>query len=215
MFSNRKIILWIILLIAICISAYVLLVIIPRKMAQQSYEGAKQIGKDIRDAFQFTPEITVDNTIVLQQQTPILQLATVSQNFKHEVIWQNTWLSSTKSITITGTLEAKAGFDLQQKMTVIIHDKQATVIFPEPRLLSIEPLGDYTFRDEDGIWNWVNEEDRAAALNGFTKDARRFAEQATFVTDSKKALEEKMRPVFEGHGMTVSFQYAESLQIEK
>lgn len=214
MFSNRKLILWIVLLMAICITAYVLLVIIPKKVAEQSYNGAKQIGKDISEALQFTPEITVNNTVVLQQQTSLLELATLSQSFKHEVIWKNTWLSSTKSINITGTFQAKAGFDIHKKMQIVIEDKTAIVTLPPPQLLSIEPKGDYTFRDEDGIWNWVNEEDRAVALNSFTKDAKQFAQQATFIEDSKKALEEKMRPIFEAHGYAVTFQYMDTIPKE-
>src|SRR6187431_2788363 len=112
MFSSRKLILWIVLLITLCVAAYVLLVYLPRRMAEQAYEGARQIGHDISEVFKFTPEVRVNNTVVLQQQTPILELATLSQKFKHEYAWTNTWLNSTKKIKITGTFEAKAGFDL-------------------------------------------------------------------------------------------------------
>lgn len=214
MFSNRKLVLWTILLMTLCIAAYTLLVWIPRRIAEQSYNGAKQIGKDIRDAFQFTPEITVNNTIILQQETPILELATLAQDFKHEVRWNNTWLSSTKSITITGTFVAKAGFDLNKKIRIEMNDNNALVHLPPPQLLSLESKGDYTFRDEDGIWNWVNDEDRAAALNGFTKDAKQYALQETFIENAQKALEEKMRLIFEAHGYQVIFQYDEKLPRE-
>ncbi|HEY3402680.1 MAG TPA: DUF4230 domain-containing protein, partial [Ohtaekwangia sp.] len=171
MFSSRKLILWIVLLITLCIAAYVLLVYVPRRMAEQAYEGAKQIGQDISEVFQFTPEVRVNNTVVLQQQTPILELATLSQKFRHEYAWTNTWLNSTKKIKITGTFEAKAGFDLNQKIEVDIHEHHAIVTLPEPKLLSLQPQADYTFEDENGIWNWVNPEDRSKALNAFTQDA--------------------------------------------
>ena len=65
MFSSRKIILYVVLLIAICVSAYVLLVVIPSRMAEQTYNGARKIGQDIREAFQFTPEVKVNNTVGL------------------------------------------------------------------------------------------------------------------------------------------------------
>jgi flagellar basal body-associated protein FliL len=62
MFGRAKLILIIILLITVCVTAYVLVVVIPTQLAQKSYEGARQIGHDISEAFQFTPEITVNNT---------------------------------------------------------------------------------------------------------------------------------------------------------
>jgi hypothetical protein len=58
MFGRARLILIIILLFAVCITAYVIVVVIPTQLAQRSYEGAKQIGHDISEAFQFTPEIT-------------------------------------------------------------------------------------------------------------------------------------------------------------
>src|SRR5690606_18083839 len=150
MFSNRKIILVTVLLIVLCIAAYVLLVIIPRRVAEQGYEGARQLSHDLEKALQFTPEIKVNNTIVIQQRTTILELATVSQKFHHRYNWSNTRLYSTKKIEVSGTFDAKVGFDLQEKMTIAIQDGKAIVTFPEPKLLSIELMGDLEFKDENG-----------------------------------------------------------------
>src|SRR3954467_275590 len=98
MFKTSRIVALSILTIIVCVGAYVITVVIPTTLAKRSYEGAKQIGDDIRKVFQFTPEITVNNTVVLQQQTGILELAVLSQTFKHEYEWINTWAGSTKKI---------------------------------------------------------------------------------------------------------------------
>lgn len=199
------------LLLTICIAAYVLLVVIPKKTAEQAYKGARQIGRDINEVFQFTPEIKVNNTVVLQQQTPVLELATLSQKFKHEYEWTNTWMKSTKKIMITGTFEAKAGFDLQKKIQVDIIETHAVVTLPEPQLLSIESLADYTFKDENGIWNWVNQDDRSKALNAFAQDARKYAREADFISGAKHAMEEKMQSIFMAHGLTVEIRYPDTI----
>jgi hypothetical protein len=199
MFSNRKIVLTIVLLITVSITAYVLLIIIPRRFAEQSYEGARQIGKDLKDAFQFTPQIKVNNTIVVQQQTSIMELATLSQQFHHTYNWKNTWMGSTKEIAVSGTFEAKAGFDLNEKFNITIHKEKAIVIFPKPKILSVESMGDMQFRDEHGIWNWVSEEDRSRAVNAFTKDARRYSNQAPFVNDASKKMQEKLLQILKPH----------------
>lgn len=206
MFSNRKIILLILLLVSLCIAAYVLVVVIPRRVAEQSYEGARRIGHDLKEAFQFTPQITVNNTIVLQQQASILELATVSQKFQHQYIWKNTWMKSTKEIRITETFEAKAGFDLNRRFTITINDDKATVIFPEPQLLSVEPLGDMELKDEQGVWNWIHESDRAQAVNAFTQDARRYATEAAFVHDAGKHMEERLLEILKPYVSRVEIQ---------
>jgi len=213
MFSNRKIILIIVLLITLSITAYVLIVYIPTKVAQRSYEGAKQIGRDFKEAFQFTPEVTVNNTVVLQQQTPILELATISQKFQHQYIWNSTWLKSTKKITVTGTFEAKAGFDLNQKFSIRINDDKAIVTLPHPQLLSIESLGDVKSEDENGLWNWVSPEDRSNAMNAFITDARRYAEQAEFVKQAQQSFEAKIKEIMKLHGKEVTIEYTDTEKI--
>lgn len=215
MFTNRKLFLVTVFLIVVSVTAYVLLVYIPSKMAKQTYDGARQIGRDIANIFHITPEITVNNIVVLQQQTPILELATVSQKFQHHYDWTNTWLGSTKKINIQGTFEAKAGFDLSQKFSIDINSDRAVVTLPPPKLLSIEPSGDVRFADENGVWNWVDAKDRSRAMNAFTKDARRYGQEAKFVEQSKTAMENKLREIFSHHGMQVEFRYSGSERLPK
>jgi hypothetical protein len=213
MFGNAKIILITILLITLSITAYVLIVVIPAQLAERSYEGAKKIGRDISEAFQFTPEITVNNTVVLQQQTPILELATLSQKFQHQYNWTNTWLGSTKEISITGSFEAKAGFDLNKKFSIKLDDEKAVVTLPKPQLLSIESLNDVKFEDENGIWNWVEMEDRSKALNAFTGDAKKYAEQAQFIIQARDSMEKKLTEILKQHGKAVTIQYSEEQRV--
>ena len=177
MFSNRKIVLVIVLLIVVCATAYVLLVAIPRRMAEQSYEGARRIGQDLKELLQVTPRISVNNKIIVEQETRILELASLAQQFHHTYTWRNTRLGSTKQIEVAGTFQSKAGFDLNENFTIEITDGKAVVQLPRPRILSVELVGNIEFRDEHGIWNWVNSEDRSRAVNAFMADARRYSEK--------------------------------------
>jgi hypothetical protein len=210
---SRNLKLLIILVIVGALAAYVVLVTIPTQLAQRSYEAAKTLGEDFRNAFQFTPEITVNNIIVLNQQTPVLELAVLSQNFEHRYMWENTWLGSTKQIAINGTFEAKAGFDLHQKFSITLKDDKAFVLLPDPKILSVESKGDITYRDEHGFWNWVDPDDRTAATNAFINDARRYSEQASFVQDAKSKMEERLRALLQPHVKGVVIQYRESIEL--
>lgn len=190
MFSNRKIVLVFVLMIAFCATAYVLLVAIPRKMAEQSYEGARRIGQELKEMFQVTPRITVNHKIIVEHEATVLELASLARQFHHTYTWRNTRLGSTKQIEVSGTFQSKAGFDLNENFTIVITDGKAVVGLPPPKILSVEPLGDTEFRDEHGIWNWVNSEDRSQAINAYMSDARRYAEQSL---DSKKVSSEVVK----------------------
>jgi hypothetical protein len=210
---SRNLKLLIALIVVGTLAAYVLLVTIPTQLAQRSYDAARTLGEDFRKAFQFTPEIKVNNTIVLNQQTPLLELSVLSQNFQHRYVWTNSWLGSTKKIFISGTFEAKAGFDLQKKFSISLQDGKAVVTLPEPVVLSVESQGDIHYRDEQGVWNWVNTDDRIRVTNAFISDARRYANQAAFIQDAKNNMEEKLKPLMKPYADEVEVRYGTSVYL--
>lgn len=209
---NRRIVLLITFLIILPVSAYILLVVIPARFARQSYEGAQTLARDIREAFQFSPEISVNNTVILQEQHDILELALTSQHFRHEYVWVNTWMGSTKRISITGTFEAKAGFDLEEKFSIDLRDDKAYVTLPRATLLSIAPRHDMVFRDENGIWNWVDASDRSRAVNAFTRDAERITRSARWISQAEEALEKRLTEILKQHGKEPVFLYEEMVK---
>lgn len=214
MFSSRKLLLLIILLLTAGCVAYLLFVIIPARIAQNTYEGAKQIGEDIRNVFNVTPQISVNNRVVIKEQLPVFELATLSQQFDHEYTWTNTWLNSTKKIKIKGSFLAKVGFDLHQSFTINIDGEEARVTLPPPELLSLTPENDITFEDENGIWNWVDTEDRTSAINDFNRDAKNYAASAPWIQNAKGEIEKRLTEIFSKHGLHVTVRYTASDQLQ-
>jgi hypothetical protein len=212
---SRNLKLIIAVLIVGTIASYVVLVVIPTQLAERGYQAARTLGEDFKKAFQFTPEITVNNTVVLNQQTPVLELAVLAQNFEHRYSWTNTWLNSTKQIFITGTFEAKAGFDLNQKFSIVLKDDKAIVTLSEPKILSVESQGDITYRDENGVWNWISMDDRTRATNAFIRDARKFANQAKFVKDAKDQMEKRLRALLQPYARDIVIEYTLTLPAPK
>lgn len=201
------------LIIAGTIAVYIVVVIVPSQLARRSYDGAKKLGEDFRKAFQFTPEISVNNTIVLHQQTPVLELSVMTQNFEHRYVWVHSWLGSTKKIYITGTFDAKVGFDLHRKFSIKLQDEKAIISLPDPITLSVESRGDIEYRDENGIWNWIDIRDRTAATNAFIVDVRRFAEKAAFVKEGKKNMEARIQELLRPYASEVSVRYTTSVKL--
>jgi hypothetical protein len=210
---SRNLKLYILLFVTGTVAAYVIFVTIPTELARRSYEGARTLGEDIRKAFQFTPEIRVNNTVVLNQQTSVFELSVLQQNFEHRYVWENSWLGSTKKIFITGTFNAKVGFDLHRRFSITLRDNKAYVTLAEPRTLSVESKSDITYRDEQGIWNWVSVDDRTRATNAFIRDARRYADRARFVNDAKAEMEKRLRSLLQPYAEEVIITYEPSVRL--
>ncbi|MDZ7650739.1 MAG: DUF4230 domain-containing protein [Cytophagales bacterium] len=92
-------------------------------------------------------------------------------------------------------------------------DDKAYVTLPEPTLLSIESQGDITYRDENGIWNWVETDDRTKATNAFIKDARSYATQAAFIKDARSKMEEQLKVLLKPYAEEVIIRYDASIKI--
>jgi hypothetical protein len=109
---------------------------------------------------------------------------------------------------ISGSFEAKAGFDLNQRFSIRFNEsKVATVLLPAPSILSVESQGDIRFEDENGIWNWVNEENRTSATNDFINDARSYAEQADFIEDARLKMEIRVKELLNSYTDSIRFVY--------
>ena len=210
---SRNLKLLIILIVVGTLASYIIAVVIPTQLAKRSYEAAKTLGEDFKKIFQFTPEITVNNTIVLNQQTPVLELAVLNQNFEHRYTWVNSWLGSTKKVFISGTFDAKAGYDLHKKFSIRLQDDVAYVSLPEPIVLSVESKGDIEYRDEQGIWNWVSTTDRTTATNSFITDARKHAAELPFVEDAKLQMETRLQELLKPYAKEVVIKFEPVIDI--
>ena len=80
-----------------------------------------------------------------------------------------------------------------------------------PGLRPIESKGDISYRDENGVWNWIDQEDRTRATNAFLRDARTYATRAGFVQDAKDQMEKRLRLLLQPYAKEVMIEYAVSL----
>ena len=101
------------LLIAGAWSFYTVFIKAPTELARATAQG-------IQEFFNFTPRVKIDQTIVIEQNAPIMEIATVSRQLMVDYTWLHTWLGSTKTIHLVGTFTAKAGFDLKEPFTIEI-----------------------------------------------------------------------------------------------
>jgi len=93
---------------------------------------------------------------------------------------------------------AKAGYDLNQFVSINIDPHLVTVSVSEPKILSIEATN-YQIEGESGWWNSISDVDRSAALKEFTLNARKALEGSDVLASAQSSFEESLNKIFKKH----------------
>jgi hypothetical protein len=189
-----------VLLIGGSLIAYRLFVQAPAELARATADG-------IRSIFQVTPQVNINQTIIIEQASPILEIATVSRQMMIDHQWSHSWLGSTKSIHVRGTFTAKAGYNLKEPFAITItrDPMRVTASLPAPRLLSVQMDSFAVVADESGWWNRLTEEDRSQAVTTLQALARSKAETSGILNDVRTSAEDRIRELVERNGAEVIF----------
>ena len=108
---------------------------------------------------------------------------------------EDTWMGSTKRLRVRGTFRVKAGFDLTKPFSVQIADGSPPTVavrMPPPRLLSVEQENVEVLTMENGLWNHMQPDEYAQAVNELTTDARLKAVRDGMVAEAKTRFAEQL-----------------------
>src|SRR5213080_676055 len=135
----------------------------PARTAQQSTAELEQLGKDLRSAFvdiaHLQPRITINNRVYMEQTTPVSELVVLSRRIEIEHELLHTWVGSSKRVKLHGTFIAKAGFDLQQNLSIEIRPEEIIVQLPHAKILGVEQEQVDVLAFENGLWNRISGQD--------------------------------------------------------
>src|SRR6478672_6060810 len=111
----------------------------PARTAHQSTAELERVGKNLRAAFvdiaHLQPRITINDRVYMEQTTPVSEVVVLSRRIEVEHELLHTWAGSSKRVKLHGTFVAKAGFDLQQNLSVDIRPNQIIVRLPHAQIL--------------------------------------------------------------------------------
>jgi hypothetical protein len=163
----------------------------------------------LTDFFQATPRLIINHKEEpMSTVNAIAEFSVVERINEATHTWEHTWMGSTKRITVTGLYNAKYGFDLTEPFLIEFEpesDRIATAM-PPAKLLSVQIIGDVQFKSDSGIINWVNDEDRQGAINGFLS---RIREQAEANIEMKQIAEEqvlvRLKELAQMNGQNIDF----------
>lgn len=155
-------------------------------------------AEDIADVFgrtfQFQPQVTIEEEVVLEQVNRVAELAVVERRLVVERDYENKWLLSTKRLRTRGTFTAKAGFDLQKGVDVEVDRdaEEVRVTFPAPELLSLGDDGVQFVEWDNGLWNRLDAEDTESAVNELRKAALVRADEEGLLDEARQSVAEQL-----------------------
>jgi len=168
----------------------------PMRTEQQSRAELERLGKDLRTAFvdvaHLQPRITINNRVYIEQSAPVGELAVVSRKIGVEHEFLHTWIGSSKRVKFRGTFTAKAGFDLQQHVTIDIRPTQILIQLPRARILGVEQDQMDVLVFENGLWNHISGADVQSELSILPQLARQKAAESDLPEEAERLLQQQL-----------------------
>jgi Protein of unknown function (DUF4230) len=168
----------------------------PARTAKQSANEIERLGRDVRDAFvevaHLQPRILINNRVYFEKTTATAELAILSRQIEvdHELL--HTWAGSTKRVKLHGSFTAKAGFDLQQDVTVDLRPDEIAVRLPHASILGVEQKQTEVLAFENGLWNRISAADLENELAALPELARQKAAESGILAEAETALQKQL-----------------------
>jgi Protein of unknown function (DUF4230) len=162
---------------------------LPSKIASRTATGVREgVAEVFVDLLHVRPEIREGTRVIWGQTSARSEVIVAAKKIEVGYDWEHRWLGSRKVIRLTQSFELKAGFDLGKPFWVEMGPAQgeATAHLPTPEILATSPVGDVSYRDEDGWWNKVTDEDRSKALTALAGEARKQGEKGPLLEEARE-----------------------------
>ena len=188
-------------LVALIVATMVIVIFVrleswPARTARQSTAELERLGKDLRAAFidiaNLQPRITINNRVYMEQTKPVSELAIVSRRIEVEHEFLHTWVGSSKRVKLHGTFVAKAGFDLQQDLSIDIRPKEIIIQLPHAQILGVDQEQVDVLAFENGLWNRISGQDLQDELSMLPQLARKRAAEAGMPAEAERTLQQQL-----------------------
>ncbi len=211
---------WPIALTLICITAAGTFVFVflrletwPARTFKQGTSELERVGRELRDAVaevtRLQPRVTINNRVYLEKTTAAAELTILTRQIEVEHELLHTWAGSTKKIKLHGSFTAKAGFDLQQDVTVDVRPDEITIRIPHASILGVEQNQIEILAFENGFWNRISPTDLETELARLPDLARSKAKESGILPEAEAALRKQLEErVHSARPLRIQFQEA-------
>ena len=189
------------------------------KVASQPMEIVDRAAQAFKDILQVQPRVTINERVVLNQSSPVLELAVLSREVEVEREFEHTWLGSTKRVRLRGVYVIKTGFDLTLPFSIELSDAPgvaAKISLPAPKILSADARRVEVLALENGLWNRVQAENLETEIAALPEEAKRKAHRIGVVREAEESIVKQLSARFpQPPGVTVTIVPAAPVDFRK
>lgn len=148
-------------------------------------------------------EITHD--LVVEKVQAVAKLVSSETTLRDVIVYENTWMGSTKRSLVVVTGRVLAGVDLERGTDVRIdHDaKRISITIPPAEILAVEVVNLRTYDERGGLWNPFRPEDRDAIQRQVRTQLESAGEQFGIVEHANESARLLLQTMLAQDGYTV------------
>jgi hypothetical protein len=169
----------------------------PARTARQSTAELEKLGKNLGAAFidiaHLQPRIIINNHVYIERTTAVSELVVLSRQVEVEHELLHTWVGSSKRVKLHGSFLAKAGFDLQQGVSINIRPKEIAVQLPHAQILGVEQQQLEVLAFENGLWNRISAQDVQSELSVLPQLAWKKAAESGLPSQAEQTLQRQLQ----------------------
>ena len=148
---------------------------------------------------------TVTHDLVVEKVRSVAKLLTSETTVRDVVVYENSWLGSTKRSLVVVTGRVLAGIDLEKGADVQIDDaaKRIAVTLPPAEVLAVEVTNLRTYDERGGLWNPFRPEDRDAIQRQVRAQLERAGTELGVVEHANRSAKTLLETLLATDGYTV------------
>lgn len=159
--------------------------------------------------FPLRNQTTITHSLVLEKVQAVAKLVSSESTMRDVVIYEDTWLGSTKRSLVVVTAKVLAGINLEQGADVQIDEqaRQINITLPAATLLATEISEMKTYDERRGLWNPFEPADRDKIYQQARQQFQVAAQQARLTEHANQSARQLLEAMFsrDGFSAKVSF----------
>lgn len=153
---------------------------------------------------------SLTHSLVLQQVKDVAKLVSSEATMRDVVVYENTWLGSTKRSLVVVTGKVLAGINLGKGADVKIDEaaRKLIITLPNAEILAVEINEMKTYDEQRGLWNTFEAADRDRIFQQARQQIEAAGKEARLTEQANKSAKQMLETMFsrDGYAAEVTFQ---------
>lgn len=152
---------------------------------------------------------SLTHALVVQQVKDVAKLVSSEATMRDVVVYENTWLGSTKRSLVVVTGKVLAGINLEKGTDVKIDEAahKLNITLPNAEILAVEVTEMKTYDEQRGLWNTFEAADRDRIFQQARQQIEAAGQEARLTEQANQSAKQMLETMFsrDGYRAEVSF----------